>query len=96
MDNTEQMPTVTILIARENNDLPPIPLPGQQKAPRGDADGDGVVNYVDAMLVLRNSVGLVNLSDAAITRCDVDGKKGLSYMDAMLILRYSVGLITKL
>ena len=93
----DEFTTSSVLFASKDPDeLPVIPAQGQQKKLRGDADGNGKVNYMDAMLVLRHSVGLEALSDDAIARCDVDGKDGLSYMDAMLILRYSVGLITKL
>lgn len=88
--------TVVLQATRNDNELPPMPLPGQQKKLRGDADGNGLVNYMDALLVLRHSIGLEHLSDATITLCDVDGKKNLSYMDALMILRYSIGLISKL
>lgn len=91
---TEPIPSVVFYAARGSNELPAIPLPGQQKKLQGDADDNGEVNYMDALLVLRHSVGLETLDDTVIARCDVDGKEGLSYMDALLILRYSVGLIT--
>jgi hypothetical protein len=61
---------------------------------RGDANGDGKVNYADALLVLRCSISLQELSEEAKARCDVDGKVGLSYQDALLILRSSIGLGT--
>lgn len=92
---TEPIPADVFFSARGSNELPAIPLPGQQIKLQGDADGNGEVNYMDALLVLRHSIGLETLSDAVVARCDVDGRKGLSYMDALLILRYSIGLITK-
>jgi hypothetical protein len=52
------------------------------------------VNYADALLVLRCSISLQELSEEAKARCDVDGKVGLSYQDALLILRSSIGLGT--
>ncbi len=58
----------------------------------GDANGDGKVNYQDAMLVLRASIGLETLSEESKGLCDVDGKPGINYQDAMLILRASIGL----
>ena len=79
-----------------SNELPPVPAPvppSVTEGARGDADNNGTVNYMDAMLVLRHSVGLETLKDEIVIRCDVDGSGALSYMDAMLILRYSVGLI---
>jgi hypothetical protein len=61
---------------------------------RGDANGDERLNYNDALLVLRFSVGLENMSEEAQALCDVDGKPGLSYQDALKILRASIGLET--
>lgn len=90
----ENIPTVVLHAAKDSNELPVIPLPGQQVRKRGDADGNGEVNYMDALLVLRHSVGLEQLSDSVVTRCDVDCSGDLSYMDALIILRYSIGLIT--
>ena len=58
----------------------------------GDADGDGEVGYMDALLVLRFSVGLAELDAAALAVADVDGNGVVDYMDAMKILRASVGL----
>ena len=59
---------------------------------RGDANDNGKVNYEDALLVLRWTIGLQVLGDEAIALCDVDGNPGLSYQDALMILRASIGL----
>ena len=91
----EPMPNVVVFASSDPDELPFVPAPGKPKKIRGDADGNGEVNYMDAMLVLRHSVGLEELSDAVVALCDVDNSGSLSYMDAMLILRYSVGLITE-
>ncbi len=61
----------------------------------GDANGDRIVNYQDAMLVLRCSIGLEELSDAVRAACNVNGDNKLDYQDAMQILRFSIGLITE-
>jgi hypothetical protein len=58
----------------------------------GDSTGDGDLNYKDAMLVLRASVGLEVLSEEQIKRYDMDANGKLDYKDAMQILRKSVGL----
>ena len=92
----EKVLSYVFLSSSSTNELPPSYIPEQSYKLKGDADGNGSVNYMDAMLVLRHSVGLEQLSDNTITLCDVDGKAGLSYMDAMLILRYSIGLIKDL
>lgn len=73
-------------------------IPEEPEAPQtparklGDANGDGEVNYQDAMLVLRASIGLETLSPEAEAVSDVDGKPGINYQDAMKILRVSIGL----
>ncbi len=65
---------------------------GAQEKPAlmGDIDGNGVVNYKDAMLVLRVSIGLDTLEDKSIA--DIDGNGAVNYKDAMKILRMSIGL----
>lgn len=58
----------------------------------GDVDGNGAVNYRDALKVLRASIKLEDLDADALLVGDVDGKAGLSYRDALKILRASIGL----
>lgn len=60
----------------------------------GDANGDERLDYQDALLVLRFSIGLEELSEQAQELCNVDGKPGLNYQDALKILRTSIGLDT--
>ena len=60
----------------------------------GDANGDERLDYQDALLVLRFSIGLEELSEQAQELCNVDGKPGLNYQDALKILRASIGLDT--
>ena len=91
----EPIPNVAVFSAKDPNELPLVPSIGKPQNLQGDADGNGEVNYMDALLVLRYSVGLEELSKATIELCDVDKTGDLSYMDALLILRYSVGLITE-
>lgn len=78
------------------NELPLVPAPVPPPATeglRGDADSNGAVNYQDALLVLRHSIGLETLENKTVMRCDVDGNGVLNYQDALMILRYSIGLI---
>jgi hypothetical protein len=66
----------------------------------GDINGDGVVDVADALLALKSSVHLVQLSSSEIFRGDLaplvnnvavgDGK--IDIEDAILILRKAVGL----
>ena len=91
----EPVPNPAIFASSDPDELPFIPTPGKPKKLKGDADGNGEVNYMDALLVLRHSIGLENLSKAAVELCDVDKSGELSYMDALMILRFSIGLITE-
>ena len=77
------------------DELPVIPAPGYQEKVRGDANGDGKINYQDALLVLRHSIALEKLSSSVVELCDVDGSGHLNYQDALLILRKSIGLTDK-
>jgi len=60
----------------------------------GDADNDGDVDNVDAMLVLQYYTGLADETDLNLFVCDVDGNGAVNNVDAMLILQYYVELIT--
>jgi len=57
-------------------------------------DGDGKISYNDALIVLRLSIGLAELSEEEAAFGDVDGAEGLSYNDALKILRASIGIET--
>jgi len=61
----------------------------------GDADGDGVVTLIDAMLVLQYYVGDIDATELNVKVSDVDGDSAVSPIDAMLILQYYVGDIAK-
>ena len=61
----------------------------------GDADGDGVVTPIDAMLVLQYYVGDITAAELNVNVCDVDDDGAVSPIDAMLILQYYVGDIAK-
>ena len=66
---------------------------GTQERMLGDADGNGVLNYSDALLILRASIGLETLPQEILDICDVSGDGIANYSDALLILRFSIGLI---
>lgn len=55
----------------------------------GDVNADGILDYQDALTVLRVSIGLeINDSPA----CDMNGDGNINYSDALMILRTSIGL----
>ncbi len=62
---------------------------------RADADQSGTINTIDAMLTLRNSLGLDMVETAwqsSTTIGDVNCDENSNSTDAMLLLRYSLGL----
>ena len=62
----------------------------------GDANHDGLVNAMDATLVLQYSVNTLAEDQFFCTkRTDVNGDGAINAMDATLILQHSVGTITK-
>lgn len=79
----------------DNGDLPAIKATGSGSASvlMGDVDGDGSVTLVDALLVLRFAMGIINelpVPQAA----NVDGNTVTDLNDALMILRASMGLLT--
>ena len=59
----------------------------------GDANGDGIVDAQDALLVLRHALRLIELEPAAAEACDVNGDGVITMQDALLILRFALELI---
>lgn len=64
------------------------PTPG-----RGDVNGDGAVDSVDASIILQYSAGLFS---PAPQNADVDGDGRVNAIDASLILQYVAGLLHSL
>lgn len=62
----------------------------------GDANGDGEVNVTDALLVLRASMDITELSEIAALAADVDADGAVTASDALRILRYSMGISASL
>ena len=56
----------------------------------GDLDGDGVVSSADALLVLRYSMNLSNLTANQLLAADVNGDGVVNSVDATLIMRQSM------
>jgi hypothetical protein len=77
---TEYLPTTTVLETTTTTE-PLVVL-------CGDANADGEVSSVDALIALRTSVGT---SSCPETRCDYNGSGDVQTSDALAILRVSVG-----
>jgi hypothetical protein len=59
----------------------------------GDANADGALSIVDALVVAQYYVGLDNLP-VVEENCDVDANGAINIIDALLIAQYFVGLIS--
>ena len=60
----------------------------------GDADMDGNVDNIDAMLILQYYTGVVTDANINTGVCDVDGNGVINNVDAMLVLQYYTKEIT--
>ncbi|MCR5808052.1 MAG: dockerin type I repeat-containing protein [Clostridiales bacterium] len=58
----------------------------------GDVNGDGSINSADAMLIIRYTMQLAELTDEQLAAADVNGDGIVNSADAMLIIRMSMGL----
>lgn len=56
----------------------------------GDANGDGIINVLDANLIMRKALSEFSPSDIAI--CDLDNNGDISTSDAVLAIRIGMGL----
>ena len=72
----------------------PVEVPGDEPTPGepGDLNGDGEVTAADALLVLRASLGIVELTPEQEALADVNGDGTVNGQDALLVLRMSLGL----
>ena len=68
---------------------------GESQSKLGDANGDGLVNSIDAMMVLQYYVGFLSANQLHCEAADVNGDDLANSIDAMLILQYYVGFLTK-
>ena len=57
----------------------------------GDVNDDGVVNYLDAMLIAQFYVGDIDANDLNLVAADVNGDGVVNYLDAMMVAQFYVG-----
>jgi len=60
---------------------------------KGDVNGDGGVNALDASLILQHDAKLIKLAEDSLARADVNGDGKVDALDASLILQYDAKLI---
>ncbi len=70
-----------------------VPTPTPQPGLKGDVNGSGVVDIVDALLVAQAYVGL-NPSNYNAAAADVNCSAAVDIVDALLIAQYYVGLLS--
>ncbi len=58
---------------------------------RGDADGNGIVNVSDALVILQYSVGTLSVNDIDIAGADADLNGVINVVDAIVTLQLSLG-----
>ncbi len=63
---------------------------------RGDTNMDGIINYLDAMLIAQFYVGDIEEDALNVAAADVNGDGKVDYLDAMLIAQFYVGDIDSL
>ena len=59
----------------------------------GDVNNDKKVSMVDAVLIMRNTLGLNDLSADAAVRADVDGDGSVTIKDSIYVLQYICGIL---
>lgn len=65
-------------------------------AQMGDTNGDGNINFADAIIILRHDIGFAELSNYQKSISDVNGDGDVDFADAIKILRFDAGFISSL
>ncbi len=68
---------------------------GSNSLELGDVNGDGKIDVVDALTVMKYNAGSLKLTDAEKKRADVDKNGKVDIVDALTILQYVAGKINK-
>ena len=58
----------------------------------GDVNGDGVVDNIDAMILIRYTLGLIGENDIDLRAADMDGDGSYTSVDAVIIIRIALGM----
>lgn len=61
----------------------------------GDADGNGIVELADALMILRCAMGVLPVDDAILFHGDVNGNGELDVNDSLTVLRIALGILTR-
>ena len=72
-----------------------VHVEGGQSTIKGDVNGDGIVNNLDAVLVYAYHNGKQTLTEAQLAAADVNGDGKVNNLDASMIYAYHNGKITQ-
>ena len=61
----------------------------------GDVNGDGEINFLDAIMVLRYDAEIIELEESQLKVADVNGDGEVNFLDAIMILRYDAEIIDR-
>ncbi len=92
--------TPLTLVVSSFTDANGIPIPNSIKSgkvnvlpvQKGDVNGDGTINIIDALFIAQYTVGLRTLSAQQLAAADVNGDGIVNIIDALFIAQYTVGL----
>ena len=59
----------------------------------GDLNDDGYVNSLDAVMILKYSVGEAELTETQLRRGDIDSSGTVDAVDALTVLKISLGIV---
>ena len=59
---------------------------------KGDVNGDGDVNFIDAVLIMQKVAGNISLSILDLAEADVNGDLQITATDARMILQHEAGI----
>ena len=59
---------------------------------KGDVNADGVINSADALLILRNTVGLIEFNEDEKNAANVNTDGIINSLDALIVLQITTGI----
>ena len=65
---------------------------GSSAALIGDANDDGKINSADALLILRNTVGLIEFNEDEKNAANVNTDGIINSLDALIVLQITAGI----
>ncbi|MBR5713510.1 MAG: dockerin type I repeat-containing protein, partial [Clostridia bacterium] len=57
----------------------------------GDADGNGVLELADVLMIIRHAMNIENIPDESLTVCDLNNNGTIDMDDALIAMRMVLG-----